>query len=70
MMPVIWGEGELLSKNQLQDFCLAQKFLKGFRAVNQLSAVVYNISQLCADSMVPPTDVNTVLKVVQKGLVP
>lgn len=36
MMPVIWGEGELLSKNQLQDFCLAQKFLKGFRAVNQL----------------------------------
>lgn len=30
-----WREGTLLSKGQLRGFCLAQGFIKGFRAVNQ-----------------------------------
>ena len=31
-----WGEGGLFSKSQLWGFCLAQRFWKGFRAVNRL----------------------------------
>ena len=56
-----------MSKSQLLGFCLAQ-FLKRFRAVNQQRNVVAcNISGLCADPMIPATNITSVLSDCERG---